>query len=48
MPVTRKLPQLPPSEIPVIDPRTGRMDPAWRRFFVELLATLEEMRVTIP
>ncbi len=48
MPVSRRLPSLPHSDIPLIDPRTGRMDVSWYRFFVELMATLAEMRSLIP
>lgn len=48
MPVTRKLPELPPTSVPVIDQRTGQMNEAWRRFFVELMRTLAEMRDLIP
>ena len=48
MPVTRKIPPMPRSDVPIIDPSTGKMDIGWYRFFVELLITLEEMRVLIP
>jgi hypothetical protein len=48
MPVARKLPPLPRSDVPVIDPQTGKMNDAWYRFFFELLLTLEEMRGLIP
>lgn len=48
MPVSRKLPSLPRQDVPIIDPRTGRMDISWYRFLVELMQTLEEMRILIP
>ena len=44
MPVSRLLPPLPRSDIPVIDPQTGKMDVAWYRTLSELWITLEEMR----
>lgn len=48
MPVSRKIPPLPRPDVPVIDPRTGLMHESWRRFFVELITVLEEMRGLIP
>lgn len=48
MPVTRKLPELPPTSVPIIDSRTGLMNESWRRFFTELMRTLAEMRDLIP
>jgi len=48
MPVQRKLPELPPPTVPIIDPRTGLMNESWRRFFVELMRTLADMRAAIP
>ena len=48
MPVSRKLPSLPPAEVPIIDLATGQMSESWRRFFVELMIVLQEMRTLIP
>lgn len=47
MPVTRRLPPIPDANVPVID-LNGQMTDAWRRFFIELLVVLEEMRGLIP
>lgn len=48
MPVSRRLPPLPPANIPVVDPQTGQMTEAWRRFYVDLLAVLAEAIGLIP
>lgn len=48
MPVTLKLPPMPRQEVPLIDPKTGKMDQHWYRFFFELMRVLEEMRTEIP
>lgn len=45
--VTRVIPPMPDASIPVVDPSTGLMTPAWRTFFFSLLAVLAEMRSLI-
>jgi hypothetical protein len=47
MSVSRKLPPLPRSYIPIVDMRTGKIDVTWFRFFSELMQTLEEMRAPL-
>jgi len=48
MPIARKIPPLPPTDVPIVDPRTGYMSLEWRRFFDALLAALNEIRSAIP
>lgn len=48
MPVVRKPPPLPDANIPVVDPATGLMTDAWRRYFVNLMAVLKEAIPLIP
>lgn len=48
MPVSRRLPPLPPAHIPVVDPQTGLMTRAWREYFVALQAILAEAIALIP
>lgn len=48
MPVVRKAPPLPPSNIPVVDPRTGQMTRAWYEYFAALDALLREIVAAIP
>lgn len=49
MPTTTKaLPQMPSDQQPVIDPRTGKLDPRWLEYFQALDRCLRTLRTEIP
>jgi hypothetical protein len=43
MAINRKIPQLPPADVPIIDRESGRMNATWYRYFQALTAVLIEM-----
>jgi hypothetical protein len=48
MAFTEAPPRLPPTDQPLVDPRTGLMTSAWRNYFTALLAYLSKMAAAIP
>lgn len=47
MPITRIIPPPPDPHIPLADPITGLISVEWYRWFVSLVAVLDEMRSAI-
>lgn len=45
---TPKPPPIPDSEVPVVDPATGKMTPDWYKYFVFWRRILAQMRLEIP